>query len=252
MNELKNAMNQFTSDQRRIIALVIAALGTLIGLLGPVVKIDDDYQWVYDRMGIKGLEDGSISLPNFMQLYIEVESMGDVVATIFMMVLFLAGMALAVFGVLSGNKLLPIGLIPVAGMNMVFAIAIAILINDNAGFTVVSFSITRVFPVILSILASGFWFIACEADDVGETPESQQRAMEEIGKMANQVKAKAEEVKKANSCPSCGKLLTPKSQFCNGCGKPVPQANNACTGCNATLAKGAQFCPKCGTPRPTQ
>lgn len=53
-------------------------------------------------------------------------------------------------------------------------------------------------------------------------------------------------------CAHCGTSLVTGSQFCNGCGAPLPTANEIlyCAACGQELPQGAAFCNVCGAAAP--
>lgn len=251
MNELQGLMSNITTMQRRIITVIMAAIVAFVGIFFGLVNIAKDFQDLLNYFAPKDmqdmLKDGSMSVVDLFRLALDQGETESVIVCAVMILGFSGGLGLVILAVVIGNKYIPLALIPISALNLVYSVVYLFIVNEDGDF--MTFSMTRIFILLLSTVTAGFWYIACESPEVEGTPESQQKAKEELGKVMNNVMAKADEVKKANSCPHCNKLLTPKSQFCNGCGQPVPQAKAACTGCQAPLATGAQFCPKCGTPR---
>ncbi len=55
------------------------------------------------------------------------------------------------------------------------------------------------------------------------------------------------------ACPTCGKLNSPETKFCGGCGtkvEPIPQkeaTGAACPNCGVQNPDGTKFCGSCGT-----
>jgi predicted amidophosphoribosyltransferase len=49
-------------------------------------------------------------------------------------------------------------------------------------------------------------------------------------------------------CMSCGHGMTPKSRFCDHCGRPAPPPTvTQCPSCGTTNSRDARFCLQCGT-----
>ncbi|MDB5408379.1 MAG: Adenylate/guanylate cyclase, partial [Rhodospirillales bacterium] len=46
-------------------------------------------------------------------------------------------------------------------------------------------------------------------------------------------------------CPSCGSANQDCSQFCGGCGSPLPQC---CRACGRENPSGNSYCGNCGAP----
>lgn len=222
MDSLKVMMASFDTMQRRIIALALGFIPTFMGIFFGMINIDKDFSSFSALAGkslAKILQDNSMSFLDLLRISIDQDEMGSAFVVGVIILLFVAAYVITVISVLAGNKYGPIGQIAVASLTLLYSIAY--LIEVNSMIDVFSFSFSRILVLLFSILTAGFWYIAVETEETEDAGVAQAKAKEELGKVMNNVKSKAEEVKRNNSCPHCGKILTPKSAFCNGCGKPV-------------------------------
>lgn len=254
MHRLKTLLVNVSYVQRQIITVVLAVFVTFIGIFIGFASIHDTFYFylafVAGAIFDQAFGDGSINLWDMTRLYQESGEFFWSLCPIFMGILSIVALILTLYGVKKGNKYYPLALGGAGFAHLIFALAYVGLVNHDFGITVVGFHISRVFVLVLSLLGSGFWFFACDALDVYESPQLSHVPEEpenDFEKLLFSLKEKISKVKSIRKCGHCGKILPSKGDICKGCGLPTVEKSNGCKGCGATLAPGAQFCPKCGT-----
>lgn len=254
MHRMKSLLVKMSYIHRQIIAVALAVLGTFVGIFFGSVSIHNtlffDTAFPSDVILEETLGEKSLSLWEMTQLY---HQSGEFFLALFpfLLVLFsVTSLIFSIYGVKKGNKYYPMAVAVMGFAHVIFSLVYVWMINGESQVSLVGFHFSRVIGMIFSFLSSGFWFFACDALDLYDSPQHSHLPEEPESsweKVVFYCQEKISKVKSIRKCGRCGKFGLAKGEFCSGCGFSIKEKSNGCQGCGATLAPGAQFCPKCGT-----